>query len=366
MYRREDVFVFLMKRFPDRDKQHIHAYASWLYDISVPIEESACHYRLICKIVREHNELIEPIFHELGFIRWLATGAMGLPSDPTNHTFDPIDSNFVEGELLGKGTYGLVVRGTYKGTDVALKQFCDIDRITAPKYHDPWYTYTNEVALLQEIREKCGDIVGQIHCTGWYQNKMCLVLQRHHIKSSAFRKHETYNGETAESVCRQLFRAIDDIHTKTGYVHCDIKPDNVMIDFDEDRNPHVRIIDFGLSRRAGIVDHSHQYVETLFWRAPELLSEEICELIPTDTWATAITALDIMIGSYCVYLLGGSSDMAPAKIYSLLVQHCLNDDVIEIPIQWSKYIREDLKEFANKIFKQYIVMPEKRATLKEL
>jgi serine/threonine protein kinase len=166
-------------------------------------------------------------------------------------------------------------------------------------------------------------------------------------------------------VVRQLFSAIDTIHTVVKYIHGDIKPDNVMIDFDSERRPRVKIIDFGLARPIDIIYDMHQYIETIYWRAPELLAEDICDLAMTDVWATAVTAIDIMTGIYSIHALGARSDIKPNELYSILVKHCLIDDAI-LPNEWSRHVHEELHEFTCDIFKRYLVLVEERAGLRDL
>ena len=363
MDKRGILLNFLRERFPEYNINVIHAYTTWLTDISLPLDDLSKRHRIVCKTIAVYSELIEPLFQEVDFIQWLMLRG-DLPKLATKPT-DKLEENFAPHEFLGKGTYGTVISGTYCGNRVALKQFVEIERSTAPKCHDPWHTFAKECAILSALNKKCGDIVGKIHGSGWYKNTWCMILERHHIKSMEFRSHESCTSDSMKDIIRQLFRAIDMIHTHIGYIHGDIKPDNVMIDFVDEMCPRIKIIDFGLSQPIGVISENQQYIDTIFWRAPELLAEEECELVPTDVWAAAITAIDIIIGTYSIYLLGAKNDMEPGEIYGILTEYCLDDEA-QIPVKWTKYIHADLLDFAKDIFNRYVVFADKRAGLKDL
>ena len=366
MNRHETILKFLKTRFPKYNDNTLNSFTMWLIDVSLDLDDLSKFHKILWRSIVQYNELLEPTFNEIKFTRWLMLGG-DLP-EPSGESMEILDGKFEPHEFLGKGTYGSVISGKYGDNQVAMKQFTDIHRSTAPRHHDTWYTFAKEYAILHLLNEKCGDIVGKIHGVGWYKDTWGMIMELHDIKSIAFRSHELYTTDSMKDVIRQLFRAVDTIHTQISRVHGDIKPDNVMIDFRDVNgvmSPLVKIIDFGLSQPIGIIIENQQYIDTIFWRAPELLAEEECDLVPTDVWATAITAIDIMIGTYSIHLLGAKNDMEPGEIYGILMEYCLDDDV-RIPKKWTRYIHANLLDFASDIFERYIVFSDKRATLKDL
>ena len=367
MNQREILTDYLRRRLPDCKDHVIYQLTMWLIDVSSPhdISSSKAH-KLLWKTIIPHNELFEPIFSDTLFVRWLMLVGEHEPIPYEVPTVtDKLDDNFVEHEYLGKGAYGYVISGTYRDQPVAMKQFIDINRDTAPRRHDYWHSYAKECAILSMMGEKCSDITGKLYCSGWYGDKWCMIMEPHQIRSLTFRTHELCTPESMRDVVRQLFSAIDTIHTVVKYIHGDIKPDNVMIDFDSEQRPRVKIIDFGLARPIDIIDDMHQYIETIYWRAPELLAEDVCDLEMTDVWATAVTAFDIMTGIYTIHALGARSDIKPNELYGILMKHCLIDDAI-LPERWKKHIHEELLEFAGDIFGRYLVLVDGRARLRDL
>ncbi|KAI3648773.1 hypothetical protein MP228_006627 [Amoeboaphelidium protococcarum] len=55
-------------------------------------------------------------------------------------------------------------------------------------------------------------------------------------------KHDTFSEEVTRFYIAQTIMAIDSVH-KLGYIHRDIKPDNILID----KDGHIKLSDFGLS-----------------------------------------------------------------------------------------------------------------------
>lgn len=56
-------------------------------------------------------------------------------------------------------------------------------------------------------------------------------------------KKEIFSEAEAKFYCAELISAVEYVHSK-NCIHRDIKPDNILID----RNGHIKLSDFGLSR----------------------------------------------------------------------------------------------------------------------
>ncbi|XP_042205835.1 probable serine/threonine-protein kinase YabT [Homarus americanus] len=53
-----------------------------------------------------------------------------------------------------------------------------------------------------------------------------------------------------------LFKSLDEIH-RSGYIHGDIKPDNMFVEENENGDIEVHVIDFGLSLKIGTPQFKH-------------------------------------------------------------------------------------------------------------
>lgn len=88
----------------------------------------------------------------------------------------------------------------------------------------------------------------------------------------------------------QICNGLEFIHSH-GYAHLDLKPENIL--FCPDRFS-LAISDFGLSRRVD-TQLSYSDVQTLNYRAPEILKREIYSL-PADIWSFGCIIYEIATG----------------------------------------------------------------------
>lgn len=88
----------------------------------------------------------------------------------------------------------------------------------------------------------------------------------------------------------QMLSALDQLH-KIGAVHCDIKPENVLLVAGS--NALVKIIDFG----SGCFDghQIYEYIQSRFYRAPEVVLG-IPYGPPMDVWSVALVIVELLLG----------------------------------------------------------------------
>ncbi len=86
------------------------------------------------------------------------------------------------------------------------------------------------------------------------------------------KNHGHLDLKTALSICCQICDGLSEFH-KQGYVHRDIKPDNIMISTDNPSNPQIKIIDFGGAKEYDSQKNADTtIVGTQGYQAPESLS----------------------------------------------------------------------------------------------
>jgi len=143
---------------------------------------------------------------------------------------------------LGKGGYGQVYlcRKVDTGEILALKQmkksrFTDKNEVHRVKKEREVMTKTNSIWL---ARLK--------YC---FQSQHYLYMAMEYIPGGDLKTLLDHMTVLEEADARFLFAemllAVDALH-QLGYIHRDLKPDNFMID----RNGHLKLIDFGLSKEA--------------------------------------------------------------------------------------------------------------------
>lgn len=86
------------------------------------------------------------------------------------------------------------------------------------------------------------------------------------------RKNGILSESASLSICIQICKGLKEFHEK-GFVHRDLKPDNIMISHYDIQNPQIKIIDFGSAKEINF----HKTVDTtvigtLGYQAPESVS----------------------------------------------------------------------------------------------
>lgn len=153
-----------------------------------------------------------------------------------------------------------------------------------------------------------------------FRGHMCIVSEALSINLYQFSKINSHRGVSL-SVTRFFLRKILDglefIH-KMNVVHCDIKPENIMILCPHDYEPHqridgrnlrVKIIDFGSS--CFINDATYSYIQSRFYRAPEVMfgTEYGFEI---DLWSLGCLAAELFTGAP---LLPGKSEVEQLALF---------------------------------------------------
>jgi eukaryotic-like serine/threonine-protein kinase len=88
----------------------------------------------------------------------------------------------------------------------------------------------------------------------------------------------------------QIACGLSDIHA-AGIIHRDIKPGNIRLD----REGVIKILDFGLSRSAGVDDRTRSVIGTAAFMAPELWGQATISFSSAvDVYAFGVTALALL------------------------------------------------------------------------
>ncbi|XP_052037668.1 sperm motility kinase X-like [Apodemus sylvaticus] len=123
--------------------------------------------------------------------------------------------------------------------------------------------------------------------------KTYLVME--YASRGSLRKHISKCGrldeEEARSIFRELSLAVHYIHSQ-NIAHRDIKAENILLD----REGHVKLIDFGLSKRLAAGEKCKGFCGTVQYCAPEVLDKKEYNVLATDIWSMGIVLYYLVVG----------------------------------------------------------------------
>jgi len=160
---------------------------------------------------------------------------------------------------LGGGNFGQVFRGTYYGTEVAIKQLLDVDDKDMHKYIE------REMATLRDMRHP-----NVVQFMGLSRNHTDVYIITEYISGGDLRK--ILKDETKEmpwilraKIATDVAYAMTFLHSK-GLIHRDLKSNNLLVG----DNWKVKVCDFGFSRRVN-KGELMTLCGTDEWMAPEVM-----------------------------------------------------------------------------------------------
>uniref|UniRef100_A0A3Q2R151 Homeodomain-interacting protein kinase 2-like n=1 Tax=Fundulus heteroclitus TaxID=8078 RepID=A0A3Q2R151_FUNHE len=200
------------------------------------------------------------------------------------------DSYRVE-KKLGEGSFGKVVRC----------RKLDTEEIRAIKILKPKPNAGKaEIKALKAMRKLDADKNNLIKFyEGFnYKGHTCLVFE--YLNESLFdffvhRKLFPLHVSEIRVIAQQLLVALDALKS-IGLVHCDIKPDNIMLVNHESQPFKVKLIDFGNAMKTSTLEMVKR-IQALGYRAPEVvLGLPLDEAV--DTWSLGCVLALVFIGRH--------------------------------------------------------------------
>ncbi|GAA0184936.1 non-receptor serine/threonine protein kinase [Lithospermum erythrorhizon] len=163
---------------------------------------------------------------------------------------DPSELDFSNAHLIGKGSFGEIVRAYWRGTPVAIKRIL-------PKLSDDKLViqdFRHEVNLLVKLRHP-----NIVQFLGAVTDKKPLMLITEYLRGGDLHQYlkekGALNASTAINFALDIARGMAYLHTEPNVViHRDLKPRNVLcVNSSAD---HLKVGDFGLSKLVK-VQNSH-------------------------------------------------------------------------------------------------------------
>jgi len=210
--------------------------------------------------------------------------------------------------ILGQGSFGQVFTCLDHKTEkqVAVKLIRNL-----PKFHTQAAV---EIEILQIIRNrsKGGPSILCLESFS-FRNHSCLVFEMYSMnlyELIKLMKFQPIHERFASHVTLQLFEALV-FFQDNGILHCDVKPENILLEFDPlppsaDKQPDflllpdgrqaipkIKVIDFGSSCLYG--KQVFTYIQSRFYRAPEVILG-VSYNHPIDVWSTGCVVAELLSG----------------------------------------------------------------------
>lgn len=215
-------------------------------------------------------------------------------------------------EKIGEGTYGVVykARNRLTGENVALKKI----RLEAEDEGIP-STAIREISILKELQHP--NIV-RLHDVIHTEKKLTLVFE---FCDEDLKKHldQATEGMSSLQIKIYLFQLLAGVafcHDRR-VLHRDLKPQNLLVNKNDNPEGDLKLADFGLARAFGIPVRSYTHeVVTLWYRAPDVLMGSRKYSTPVDLWSVGCIFGEMSAGRP---LFPGTSDQDQLKrIFQLL------------------------------------------------
>ncbi|EDV95652.1 GH15661 [Drosophila grimshawi] len=219
-----------------------------------------------------------------------------------------LDNRYLVSGYTGQGVFSNVVRGRDQArgsANVAIKIIRNNEIMHK--------TGLRELEILKKLNDADPD--DRFHCLRLYRHffhkqHLCMVFEplamnlREVLKK--YGKNVGLHIKAVRSYTQQLFLALK-LLKKTGILHADIKPDNILVN---ENNLILKLCDFGSA--SGISENEiTPYLVSRFYRAPEIIMG-----IPydygIDTWSAGCTIYELYTGKI---LFSGKSNNQMLKFF---------------------------------------------------
>lgn len=197
--------------------------------------------------------------------------------------------------VLGKGSFGVVVRAedNHESVPVAIKII---------KNRPLFYNQARvELSILEKMdRMNPEGNHNVVRCLGHFLHKehMCIVfelLSQNLYELLSLTKFSGLSLTLLQRFAQQILRGLLFLsQPDVAIVHCDLKPENVLLC--NAQQSCVKIIDFGSSAPPGAGQGLYKYVQSRYYRAPEVMLG-LPYSHPIDMWSLGCMLTELFTGT---------------------------------------------------------------------
>jgi serine/threonine protein kinase len=226
------------------------------------------------------------------------TSAFNTSTNEPNKIPNPqedIHTKYTLGDILGKGSYGQVVRAERKSDNApfAIKIMQNLSDDNGHFVYGIHQSSLVEIASLQLCR-------GQKHIVSIVEAFMTEKEVQVVYEACECDLSRIIEGGLSKNKVRkfsfQFLCAVDFLHS-LGFIHRDLKPQNILI-----LNDDIKVADAGFIYQQDMFEDKvlNGFVQSLWYRAPELLSSSLENppySFPIDMWSVACIISEMATGS---------------------------------------------------------------------
>jgi death-associated protein kinase len=260
---------------------------------------------------------------------------------------EPFEDIYEVGEDIGSGQFAVVRRCVHKETGLEYAgKFIRKKRARASRRGVLPEDIRREVDILHEI-----DHDNIIKLYEVYENKQEVILVLELVSGGELFDYlatkDCVSEDEAVEFLKQILEGVSYLHSKQ-LIHLDLKPENIMMKTHD--NHHVKLIDFGLSRKLKDGDVVKEMLGTPEFVAPEVINyDPLCTA--TDMWSIGVITYILLSG--CSPFLGDDKQDTFVNVTS--VAYSLDNQLFS-----------DTSELAKDFINNLLVRdPKKRFTVEE-
>mmetsp|Transcript_18097 Transcript_18097/g.27145 ORF Transcript_18097/g.27145 Transcript_18097/m.27145 type:complete len:462 (-) Transcript_18097:84-1469(-) len=198
--------------------------------------------------------------------------------------------------ILGEGAYGTVFMAKDRDTGIKMAVKVLYKRVHKKKQRPADARYLcrmkNELEMMKIMGK--GPYAVEFHEAYEDHDNLYLVMELcdgPNLKQ--YLKQNPVNEDRARVIMAQIMRMLACWHEK-GYMHCDMKPANLLLGGPNLEYLHVKATDFGLAHEVCKDSWHHKRQGTKVYMAPEMLQKRYDER--ADIWSVGVIAYQMLAG----------------------------------------------------------------------